>query len=147
VEVDMAVSDGLAKLSKRAKQAEDHAHAASNQARTDLEKTVNDVQASAEAEAKKVQQRAQAAGDHVSDTWKDVQTSWSAHVAKVRADLERQREMFDASNAVDRAEWAETGAAMAVDYAYAAIEEAEYAVLDAILARREATDALATASR
>ena len=69
----MAVADGLAKLSKRAKKAEEDAEAASTQARADLEKTINDVQASAEAEAKKVKQRAQAASDQVSDTWKDVE--------------------------------------------------------------------------
>ncbi|HET9085483.1 MAG TPA: hypothetical protein VFN41_13865 [Candidatus Limnocylindrales bacterium] len=143
----MAVSDGLAKLSKRAKKAEDDAQAASTQARKDLEKTVDDMQMSAEAEAKKVQQRAQAASDQVSDTWRDVQKTWNAHVAKVRDDVHQQRAMFDASNASARADWAEQSAGMAVDYAYAAIEEAEYAVLDAILARREAEDALATASR
>ena len=143
----MAVSDGLAKLSKRAKKAEDDAQAASTQARKDLEKTVDDMQMSAEAEAKKVQQRAQAASDQVSETWRDVQKTWNAHVAKVRDDVHQQRAMFDASNASARADWAEKSAGMAVDYAYAAIEEAEYAVLDAILARREAEDALATARR
>ena len=68
-------------------------------------------------------------------------------MAKVRADVDQQKAMFDASNAVTRADWAENSAAMAVDHAYAAIEEAEYAVLDAILARREAQDALTSARR
>jgi hypothetical protein len=147
MEDEMSVSEGLARLSTRAKEAEDRADAASTQARSDLEKTVSSVQASAEAGAKKIQTQAQAAKGNVSDSWNDVQQSWNAHIAKVKADAEQRKAMFDAANAVTRADSAEADAAMAVDYAYSAIEEAEYAVLDAILARREAQDALATASR
>jgi hypothetical protein len=147
MEDDMSVSDGLAKLSTRAKEAEDRANAAATQGRSDLEKTVSTVQASAEAGAKKIQSQAQAASANVSDTWNDVQTSWNAHIAKVKADAEQRKAMFDAANAVTRADSAEADAAMAIDYAYSAIEEAEYAVLDAILARRDAKDALATAAR
>ena len=36
---------------------------------------------------------------------------------------------------------------LAIDYAYGAVVEAEYAVLDAILARREAEEAVVAASR
>jgi hypothetical protein len=42
------------------------------------------------------------------------------------------------------AEWAEADAIDAVDFASAAIEEAQYAVLDAVLARRRA-DVMAAA--
>ena len=38
-------------------------------------------------------------------------------------------------------------AEFAIDYAYSAIEEAEYAVLDAILARRDAEEAAVAANR
>ena len=50
-------------------------------------------------------------------------------------------------DAESRAEWAETDAMLAIDYAYAAIEEAEYQTLDAILARREAEDRAVAAAR
>jgi hypothetical protein len=44
-----------------------------------------------------------------------------------------------------RADDAEADALFAIDYAYATVEEAEYAVLDAISARMEAEDrAMAT---
>ena len=51
----MSVSESLRKLSERAKLAEDHAAAAKSQARADLEKTVDDVRAQAEAGGEKVQ--------------------------------------------------------------------------------------------
>jgi hypothetical protein len=48
-----------------------------------------------------------------------------------------------ADQAEIRAEIAEDNAAAAVDFAYAAIEEAEYQVLNAAMARTEAEDAQA----
>jgi len=79
----MSVSENLRKLSERAKTAEDHAAAANTQARADLEQTVNNVRASAEAEGKKVQAQAQQASTEMSATWNDVQRSWNAHLDKV----------------------------------------------------------------
>ena len=58
----MAASDDLRKLSDRAKTAEDHAAAARNQARAELEQSVTNVRDSAEAEATKLQAKTQAAG-------------------------------------------------------------------------------------
>jgi hypothetical protein len=47
--------------------------------------------------------------------------------------------------AESNAENAEEDASFAIDYAYAAIEEAEYAVLDAALARKQADELAASA--
>ena len=142
----MAASDDLRKLADRAKTAEDHA-AAKTQARAELQTTVTDIRASADAGARKFQTQTQAAGQQVSDSWNDVQRSWSAHVDKVRKDMGHQKAEFDASSAASDADWAEWNAQLTIDYAYAAIEEAEYAVLDAILARRDADEAAVVASR
>ena len=143
----MAASDDLKKLSARAKVAEDHATAAKNQARAELEQSVTNVRDSAEAEAKKLQAKTQAAGQRASDDWSDVQNSWNAHLAKARKDMAHHKAEFKADNAEDRAAWAEADAELAIDYAYSAIEGAEYAVLDAILARREADEKAAVAAR
>ena len=143
----MAASDDLRKLSDRAKTAEDHAAAAKSQARAELESSVTSVRNSADAGAKKLQAKTQAAGQKASDDWDDVQRSWSAHIAKARKDIDQRKAEFSASNAEDRAEWAESDAELAIDYAYSAIEEAEYAVLDAILARREAEETAVAAHR
>jgi hypothetical protein len=141
----MAASDDLRKLSDRAKTAEDHAAAAKNQAGAELERSVTNVRNSAEAEAKKLQAKTQAAGQRASDSWGDVQTSWNAHLAKARRNVDQRKADFKASDAGDRADWAEWNAELTIDYAYSAIEEAEYAVLDAILARREAEEAAVAA--
>jgi hypothetical protein len=63
----------------------------------------------------------------------------------VKEDMADRRAEHDVDRANNRAENAEVDAAFAIDYAVAAIEEAEYAVLDASLARMEA-DELAEAS-
>jgi hypothetical protein len=143
----MAVSDDLNKLSQRAKTAENHAAAARNQARGELERTVADVRASAEAGAKNLEAQSKVAGQEVAEGWADVQRSWNARMAKARKDVDRRKAEFNASNAESRADWADADAELAIDYAYSAIEEAEYAVLDAILARRDAEEAAAAVSR
>jgi hypothetical protein len=141
----MAASDDLKKLSERAKTAEDHATAAKNQARAELEQRMTNVRNSADAEATKLQAKTQAAGQQASDSWDDVQRSWNAHIAKARRDVDQRKAELNASNAQDRADLAEADAELAIDYAYSTIEEAEYAVLDAILARREADEAAVAA--
>jgi hypothetical protein len=143
----MAASDDLRKLADRAKAAEDHAATAKTQARTELQKTVTNGRASAEAEAKKFETKTQAATQQVSDSWNDVQRSWTAHIDKARKDMDHRKAEFDASNATSDADWAEWNAELTIDYAYSAIEEAESAVLDAILARREADEAAVAAHR
>ena len=61
--------------------------------------------------------------------------------------MAHQKAEFNADTAEDRAAWAEADAELAIDYAYSAIEGAEYAVLDAILARREADEKAVAAAR
>jgi hypothetical protein len=141
----MAASDDLKKLADRAKAAEDHAAVAKTQARAELQKTVADVRASAG--AMKFQTQTQAAAQQVSDSWNDVQRSWTAHIDKARRGMDHGKAKFDASNAASEADWAEWNAQLTIDHAYSAIEEAEYAVLDAILARRDADEAAVAASR
>ena len=58
----------------------------------------------------------------------------------MKGDVQQGKANLKADDAESRAEWAETDAMLAIDYAYAAIEEAEYQTLDAILTRREAQD-------
>jgi hypothetical protein len=63
----------------------------------------------------------------------------------VRQSIDDKKDQRDARRAEARADDAEADALFAIDYAYGAVEEAEYAVLDAISARMEADDrAMAT---
>ena len=73
----MDASQKLAKLSERAKEAEDHASAAQNQAKADVEKSANEARARAEAHAEELHQSAAATGAQISASWNDMQRSWS----------------------------------------------------------------------
>jgi hypothetical protein len=128
-------SRGLDKLAARAKEAREHADAARGKARADLEQDVKTARASAQAQADKLRESAEANKGKISVWWNDVERSWPEHIAKAREDIDRKRAEHSADKAERIAQNAEEDAAFAVDYAYAAIEEAEYAVLDAVLAR------------
>ena len=136
----MTLSDNLYRLADRAKEAEAKAakaqeNAARNakQARADLEQSVNESRASAEAQAAKFRDDAKASKDKLSAWWDQQQEAWNAHLAKVREDMDQRKSEHDVKHANRRADRAEADAEFAVDYAYAALEEAEYAVLDAFL--------------
>jgi len=137
--------DQLTKLASRAKQAEDHAAAAQGKASADLEKDVEAARTSAQAQADKLRATAEEKKGKLSVWWYDVQRSWDEHIERIRTDIDSRRAEHDLERAQTNADNAEYDAAFAVDYAYGAIEEAEYAVLDATLARMHA-DELATAS-
>jgi hypothetical protein len=140
----MAASDQLAKLSARAKQAEDRVAAAREKAAADLEREVADARASSQAQAEKLRDTVDAGESKLSAWWADVERSWDAHITAIRKHVRDRKAQHDAADAELTAENAEDDASFAIEYAYAAIEEAEYAALDATLARMEA-DELAAA--
>jgi hypothetical protein len=76
----------------------------------------------------------------VSDGWSKVQRTWNDHLAEMRQDIHDRRAEHDLKKAQRTADSTEEDAAFAIDFAYGAIEEAEYAVLDAVLARTEAEE-------
>ena len=136
----MAVSDDLSKLTTRAKEAEDRAAAAREKAKADLEADLNNARAVGEQQAGDLRQQAEEGKGRISDRWADVQRSWDEAVAHVHADLENRKAEHDLHKAQRRAGRAEDDARFAIDFAYSAIVEAEYAVLDAALAKKEAEE-------
>ena len=141
----MALSDQLTKLAAKANEADDRAAAAQTQAKADLELAVKNARESAQTNADQLRKDAETDKDVLSAWWDDMQRTWNEHIAMVRKNLDQKKAELDAKTAERRASSAEEDAAFAVDYAYATVQEAEYAVLDAILARKEA-DGLATAA-
>ena len=136
----MALSDQLTGLAARAKEAEDRAGAVHGKAKADVQADVEQARASAQDRAKKLRESADANKNKLSVWWYDLQRTWNEHVAKIRDDIEGKRAEHDVDRADRRAEHRADDAAFAVEFAYAAIEEAEYAVLDAELARMEADE-------
>jgi len=136
----MALSDQLSDLARRAKQVEDRVAAANAKTKADLEADVKDARESAQEQADGLRSKAQKGKGKLSAQWDGLQQSWHDHVAAVRKGAEDRRAAHDLKAAQRAAENADEDAAFAIDYAYAAIEEAQYAVLDADLAHREADE-------
>ena len=126
----MAASDQLAKLSVRAKEAETRTAAARDKAKADLEQDVSTARALAQADAEQLRATADASQGKISDWWTDVQATWNEHVAAIRENIDSRKAEHDVDVAQRRADNAEDDASFAVAFAYSAIEEAEYAVLD-----------------
>ena len=135
-----ALSDKLAELSARAKEAEERGAAARGMAKADLQADVDSARAAAQDRAKKLHESAEANKNKLSVWWYDLQRTWNEHVAKIRDDIDSKRAEHDVDRAQRRAERRADDAAFALEFAYAAIEEAEYAVLDAELSRMEADE-------
>ena len=136
----MALSDELAKLTARAKETETRAAAARSKARADLEQEVSSARAAAQAQGDKLRQKATDSEGRISDWWVDAQKSWNEHIAAIQGDIETKKAELDVGKARRKAVRREDDAILAIDYAYGAIEEAEYAVLDAVLTRKEAEE-------
>ena len=140
----MALSDQLSKLAARAKELEDHAAAAQAKARSDLEQDVQRARESAQAQGEALRVSAEDDKRDVSSWWDGVQRSWNEHMSVARQNLRGAANAVDVKTAQLDADQADDDAAFAIDFAYSAIEDAEYAVLDAILAHKD-LDELANA--
>ena len=136
----MALSDQLRRLANRAEEAEKNAAAASDKAKADLEQDRENSRAVAQQEAEQLREAADAGRGKISDWWNDVQRSWNEHIAQIQKNVEGKKAEIDLDRAKGRADNAEADAEFAIEFAYTAIGEAEYAVLDANLARKEADE-------
>jgi hypothetical protein len=134
----MELSDRLAKLAARAQEAQTRTAAARDKAKAEIELDVAAARAAAQGRAHRLQQTADATKSRLSD-------AWNSHVATIRETIDDERDEQDLQRAKCTANDALDDAEFAIDFAYSAIEAAEYAVLDAHLARMEA-DELAEAS-
>ena len=150
----MALSENLTRLATRAKEAETRVADGREEARADLEQDVASARKSAQEQADKLRHSAEQSKAGISGRLNDVQRSWNEHISRVREDLDDKRAKHDVHVAQRRADDAEAYASFATDHAYSAVVEAEYAALDAVLARmdadqmsEEATPAGATGAR
>lgn len=138
----MALSDQLSKLSVRTKQLEDRAAAARRKAHDDLQKDVAAAREESKANAEALRESVDADVAEISAWWTDIGRAWDEHIAKMRTQLEQKKAEYDLDSAKRNADDAYAYATYLIDYTYAAVEEAEYAVLDATLAQMD-YDALA----
>jgi hypothetical protein len=126
------------KIADTARTATDKVEAAGQRTRDQLEADVATAHQSATAAADRMKDKADAARDDASSDWQEIREKWHAHVVKVQARAHKKKDQIDAHDAAMDADMTEAYAYDAMDFALDAIEEAEYAVLDAIYARANA---------
>ena len=136
----MTASDQLYRLAARTKELEDRAAAMNAKKKADLEQDSEVARKSAQASAAELSESAAANQGRLSSWWDKTQRDWNDHVNNVRADIDEKRAAHDLKMAQQEADGAEADADFAVDFALAAIQEAEYAILDAALARMKANE-------
>ena len=142
----MALSDQLTKLAARAKEVEDRAAAAKVQAKADLEQEVKNAREAAQTQADSLHAHTEKTKNDISEWWSDLGREWKKQIASIRREVDKDRASHDLKHAQKAAERADDDAAVAIDYVYAALAEAEYAVLDAYLAHKEADELAQTTS-
>ena len=101
--LDIAVSEEMAKLSVRAKEAETRAKAARDETKADLERDAAAARASSQAQAEKLREKANASKGKISAGWAHMQQAWSEHIAKIRADIESKKAKHDPGREEGRA--------------------------------------------
>jgi hypothetical protein len=132
------LSESLSELAAKAKAAEDAVAAARQEGREKLEARLADLRSSAEQRHAQLEQAATEAKDSAASRWDDMRAAVNTHRERIKSDLDARKQASDVKRTQRRADWAEQDAAAAIGFAMFAIEQAEYAVLDAVMARDEA---------
>ena len=140
------LSEQLANLSVRAKQAEDAAAAAQKEAHDKVVASVAQAQASAEQAVQKVNQNIKSASDTASAKWNGLKAKIAGDIDNLKSKVAEKKHDLDVKRAANYAEGLDEDASFAIDYAIASIEQAKVAVLDAIAGRLAVEKAKRTAA-
>jgi hypothetical protein len=141
----VTASDSFTKLKQQVEKAERDIIAAASQNEAELEAKLDETRKSADDHAAELRAKTQAATDQAESRWREVQSDWDRHIQRMHERMDAKKAVHDAKVAEEDAEWAEADALDAIDFASSAAQEAEYAVLNAMRARKDA-DALAATS-
>jgi hypothetical protein len=132
-------------LSKEFEKISDHANAATQHLRTASQHTKDQLAADAAvarqkatAAANRLQDNADGARNKVSSHWQEMRSKWQTHVAAAETRFDKKADQLDAGSFAIEADMDESYALDAIDFAQNAVQEAEYAVLDAMSARADA---------
>lgn len=138
----MTSSQVLRDLSVRAQAAEDSVASARQESKEELHARLVRARRLAHEHSEDLHRQAEAAGGAGADWWRQVEAAWAHEAERVRDRREERREARETRQLRRRAEEAEAEAEVSIAFAMAAIDQAEYAALEAALARAEA-DAVA----
>ena len=123
------LSEQLAILSVRAKQAEDAAAAAQKEAHDKVVARVAQAQAAAEQEVQKVNQNIKTASDTASAKWNGMKAKIAADMDDLKSKVAQRKHDLSVKRAANYAQLLDEDASFAIDYAISSIEQAKLAVL------------------
>src|SRR5262245_36513964 len=135
------LSEQLADLSVRAKNAEDAVSAAEKEAHDKIAARKEQARVAATAAVEKVNQDIKSAGNTAARDWNSVKAKVAGDMATLKAKATTVKHNLDMKRAENHADEMEWEAGFAIDYAIASVEQAKLAVLDAIDSRAEAEQA------
>lgn len=128
------LSERLADLSARAKRAEDDVAKAKRDGEEKLRERLHAIKTDTTSRADEV-------GDDVSSKWSELRNKVRADIDGIKADIDEKRYEHDVKRSEKKADRAEKDAAAAILFAMDAIDYAESAVINALLARGAADQA------
>lgn len=134
------MSESLETLATHVKQFEDSAAATAAENRTQLEKRRQEIDDSLDNDKSQFQAATHSAGAAIRKPWVDAGESISRQVDATRSRHEQRKAEREVKHAMRDAEAAEEAADEAVAVAIYCLDVAEYAVVDAVLARMIAED-------
>jgi uncharacterized protein with von Willebrand factor type A (vWA) domain len=132
------LSEQLAELSVRAKNAEDAVAAAEKEAHEKVEARREQAHAAATAATEKVNEEVKSVKDTATRNWNALQAKIAADIQNLKTGIAQGTRELEAGRAENNAERLEWEAGFAIDYAVASIEQARLAVLDAVAGRVDA---------
>jgi hypothetical protein len=138
------LSEQLADLSVRAKNAEDAVKLAKTEAHEKVVARREQSRAAVTAAIDKVDQDIKSVGTTASKNWAALQAKVVSDLETFKAGIEERKRDRAIKRAENYAERLEDEAAFSIDYAISAVEQAKLAVLDAIVGRVEAEQAKAS---
>jgi hypothetical protein len=135
------LSEQLAELSVHAKNAEDAVAAAQKEAYDKITARRDQARAAATEAIEKLDKNIKSAGDSATKNWSALKAKVTADMDAFKAGVAQRKHKLDVKLAEEQADSLEWEADCAIDYAIGSIEQAKYAVLDAIVGRAEAEEA------
>jgi hypothetical protein len=139
------LSQSLEDLAARVKVLEDSATATFEADRTKLEDRRHEIDDAIKIDVSEFDSAVREAAQAGRTWWNDTKTSMKRPLDEVRARVEKRQSQHDLHHALRLAEAAEEDAAAATEVAAYFLDVAEYAVIDAALARMAADDLAAVA--
>ena len=137
------LSQRLSDLSVKAKKTEDNFAATKHEAQERIAERREQARVSSQDAIKRVTDKVNSARDHADERWNAFKTKLAADTQSIRENLEQKRLERKAQKSESFAEEMAAEAGVAIDYAAAAIDMAELAILDAVSAQNETDTAKA----